>query len=548
MKEMKKTVKMSLALLLCCAMLFALAACGQSSGTAGGGASGDGAAGNGATTGPSGSGGENPPDGSEGAAVSAKDTLTVTISGDSGTLVPASISGGFVGVVRQYMEVLVDFKSDGTPVWLLATDIEEVSTSQWIIHCREGVTFSNGNKFDANDVWFTLEYYLSEPMRAFFVSCFDLENSKIIDDYTVDLALSSYSIQQLGSLSQVYILDAESFDEDDFVMNPVGTGPYGVTEYVINSHVYLEANENYWGEKAKIKNLHYRVLNEDAQMVNAIQAGTVDVSMIPAQDIEFVETLPNYNVERYYTVFAPTISFNLSADSAVNSLDARLAVCYAVDRQAMINIVYFGYADVLDYPVSMHCVDYEPQLGNLHPTYSTGRDLELAKEYAEKAGLVGKDVIIITNGASSYVAEAEILQANLKEIGVNAIINNYDGASYMTVMTDPTMFDINLYAVASPQGYAVGMLYEYVLWGAAAYASGWPEYDRYLELGASAVANPDMESRKDTLYEMSQMFVDIVPWYGICDQTQSIAIHENLKGVEFWNSGGIRYVDWYWEG
>jgi peptide/nickel transport system substrate-binding protein len=538
-QKMKKAIKRSLALLLGCIMLFALAACNKEN-------TGD----DDSVTSPSATGGSpegNTPDGSPtGAAVSARDTLNVTISGDSGTLVPSKIMGGFVGVIRQYMEVLVDFKADGTPVWVLATDIEEVSTSQWIIHCREGVTFSNGNTFDAKDVWFTLEYYLSDPMGANFLSCLDLANSKIVNDYTIDLALSSYSIQQMGSLSQIYILDAESFDEDDFVMNPIGTGPYVVDEYVINSHVYMKANPNYWGEKAMIENLHYKVLNEDAQVVNAIQAGTVDVSSIPTQDVEYIKTLSGYNVESYHTVFAATISFNMNEDSVMHDLDARLAVCYATNRQAMIDLVYFGNATTLDYPVSMYCLDYEPELGDLHPTYSVGRDIDRAKEHAEKAGLVGKDVVVITNGAAAYMAEAEILQANLKEIGVNVIINNYDGASYMTVMQDPTKYDMTLYAVASPQGYAVGMLYEYVMWSASSYAAGWADYDKYLELGAAAVANPDKESRKDMLAEMSRMFVDAVPWYGICDQTQAMAINKELGGGEFWNSGGIRFAEWYW--
>lgn len=521
---MNKNMKKVLALLLCCLMLFALTACGGGKNNGASNAEGNNAEG----------------------IVSTKDTLKVAITGDSGTLVPSKIMGSFVGIVRQYMEVLVDYKDDGTPVWVLATGIDEVSTSKWIIHCREGVTFSNGNKFDANDVWFTFEYYLNDPMGANFLSCLDLENSKIVNDYTIELALKSYSMQQMGSLSQIYILDAESFDADDFVMHPVGTGPYVVTDYVINSHVYLEANENYWGEKAKIQNLHYKVFNEDAQMINALQSGTVDVCAVPLQDVEFAKTLSDYDIHTYYNVFAPTISFNMSENSIMSNLDARLAVCFAADRQAMADLAYFGYATVLDYPVSQHCLDYEDRLANLTPVYSVGHDIDKAKEYAEKAGLVGKEIVVITNGGSAYVTEAEILQANLKEIGVTVKINNYDAATYMSVSSDPTMYDISLYAVASPQGYAVGMMYEYVMWGAAQYGT-WENYNAYLELGAAAVATSDEKERADMLLEMSKMFEEGLLWYGICDQMSALAINKDLGGVEIWNSGGMRYVDWYWK-
>ena len=506
------------------------------------GANNAGNANNASPAGGGGDGGENAP----GGIVSARDTLTVATSQDSGTLLASQMMGAFMGVGRQYMEVLVDFEADGTPIWELATSIEEVSTSQWIIHCREGVTYSNGSKFDAHDVWFTFERYVNDPRGNFFLSCFDLPNSKIIDDYTIDLALSSYSVMQMGSLCQIFILDAETFDEDDFVLNPVGTGPYVVTEYVTNSHVYMKARDDYWGGKPYIENLHFKVVNEDSQIVNSIEAGALDIARLPDQEREYVKTLGNFDVREYYTVMAPTISFNMNEVSPMSNLDARLAICYAADRQAIINMAYFGYGNVSQYPVSEHVYDFEPRLANMHPTYSTGKNLDLAREYAEKAGLIGKDIVAMTNGGSAFVTTAEVLQANLKEIGVNLIISNYDGASYMTAMSDPTTHDLTCYMVSSPQCLAVGMLYEYVMWGAANYAS-WDRFDEYMELCRTAVAEPDQAKRSDMLFEMSQMFMDATPWYAIGDMTGSVAIASDLGGAIMIGSGMMLYKTFYWE-
>ena len=533
-------MKKALAILLILCMVFALAACGSGDKKpADGGST---ASGNS----PSG-GGDSSNSPSGGGSASTKDTLTVAMAGDNGSLNPFDISGGFVGIVRQYMEVLLDYKQGMEKVWVLATDIEEVSTSQWIIHLREGVTFSNGNKFDAHDVWFTFEYCMADPVLIRYIPTFDLENSKVLDDYTIDLRLKYYEVTQMDALSMLYILDAESFDEDSFVTNPIGTGPYVVTDYVINSHVHMKANENYWGGKAKIENLNIKVLNEDSQMVNAIQAGTVDVTRIPTQDVEFVETLPGYNIETVYNVFCPNVSFNVSENSIFNNLDARIAVCHALNRQTVIDLAYFGYASIVDYPISMYCRDYESRLANLHPVYSVGYNLDLAKEHAEKAGLVGQDIVVITNGSSQYIATAEIMQANLKEIGVNVIIQNYDAASYYSVSTDLTRFDISLYATASPQQLAVGMLYSYVLYSASLSAGGWPGYDRFMEIGVAAIANPSTEERSDALFEMTQIFTDACLWYGLCDQMAATAVNVGLGGVEFWSNGDCRYGDWYWK-
>ena len=476
-------------------------------------------------------------------AESARDLLTIATSGDNGTLLPSKIAGSFVGIVRQYMETLIDFKADGTMVYVLATDIEQ-SETEFIVHLREGVTFSNGNPFNADDLMFTLNYYLNDPTQAMMFSAVNLEGCEKIDEYTVKIALNFYSAMLIGSFSQFYLYDAESFNEDDMVMHPIGTGPYVVTDYVINSHVDLEANENYWGTKAKIKKLHYKVLNESAQVVNALEAGEVDIAAVPAQDREYVATMDRYKSLSYYTVFTPTMQFNFYSD-VVGDVVARRAICHCLDRAAICNLVYFDNATVLDFPVSMRSLDYTDDLANMDDTYAIGYDPELAKQLAEESGLVGKTVTIITNGAADYVTEAEILQANLKDIGVEAKIVNYDSASYWSASQDPENYDIALYAAASPQCYAVGCMYEYVMWGPTAYGA-WDKYEDYLALGAAAVANPDAEARKVSLKEMAQMFEEIIPWYGICDQKSTLAINAGLEGVEIWNSGIMHLSDWYW--
>ena len=542
---MKKSTTRILALLLCCVLLLAVAACnkdkdkgGTNAGNTPAGTSNSGGNAAGNTTNPGGNQPGNQP-------ASAKDTISIAISGDSGTLRANAIMGGFVGIIRNYQEPLYDTLADGTPVYVLATDIEE-GTDEWIIHLRKDVTFSNGNKFDATDVMFSFDLYVNSPYGNMFLSTFDWENCRIIDEYTVYIKIANYSIQQMGSLCQVYMFDAETYDEDALALNTIGTGPYVATEYVTNSHLYFTARDDYWGVQPKIKNVQYRIFNEDAQIVNALKAGLVDVASVPIQDIDYVKTLPEYNVTTYSSVFAATMNFNMNSISVMNNLDARLAVCYAADRQAMVNLVYFGYATVLDYPVSENCYDYDPALSNLHPTYSVGHNYDRAKEHAEKAGLVGKDVVVITNGSPTYMSEAEILQDNMKKIGVNVIINNYDGATYMSVSQDPTMFDIAMYAAASPQSLAIGMLYDYCLWGAAQYADGWPEYWDFIALGRTGVSEINMDARKGILKEMSVMFEDACPWYGICDMMSAVAINKDLSGIIFYNSGGMNFNEWYW--
>ncbi len=474
-----------------------------------------------------------------------RDTINIAISGDNGTLLPCKVLGNFVGIVRQFSEPLIDFTADGEMVYSLATNIENDDTTEWTIHLREGAKFSNGNIFDANDLMFTVEYYMNDPTLSLQFACIDTANCEVIDENTFKLALGYYNAMLMGSLSQMYMMDAESFNEDTMVTNPIGTGPYVVEDYVVNSHVDLVANEDYWGNKATIKNLHYKILNEESQIVNALENGSVDVASVPTQDIDLVKGFEDYVTHSYSAVLAATMEFNITENSIMNDVNARRAVCHAVDREAIANLVYFGSAEVLDFPVSEHTHDYTDDLANMDDTYAIGYDLDLAKEYAETAGLVGQTITIITNGLPTYVTEAEMIQLNLEKIGVTAKIVNYDTASYWTVAYDPTMYDICLYAAASPQGYAVGLLYEYVMW-AAATKSGWDKFDEYCALGAEAVGTADPEARKGMLKELTAMFEEAIPWYGLCDTMSTVAVNKDLEDVQIWNSGMMHYSDWSW--
>jgi peptide/nickel transport system substrate-binding protein len=526
---MKKTK--AAVILLCVIMLCALAACNNGGAVSDTGAPAAGAASPDST-----------PDSPESAAPG-RDTLYAAVSQDGGTLDPIGMSGNWLNIIPCYMEPLWNYKENFEIEWHLATGYDQVGPTQYTVHIREGVTFSNGNPLTADDVLFTFQLSKDAPNRAMTVSEVDFEKTRAIDEYTIDLHLNIPIIGRMVRLGQVFITDAESYDPVDFSLHPVGTGPYVVTEYLVNSHVYMQALENYWGERPAIENIQFRVLNEASQQVNALETKTVDVSTIPSSDIAYVEGLSGYDVKFYKTGGCTQVLFNVNEASVFSSLEARYAVCHAIDRQAIADIVYDGYVDVADNPVSMATSDYEPRFGNLDDTYAIGYDPALARQYAESSGLAGKEISIMTNGAPEYVAMAEIIQAGLRGIGVTVVINNYDQATLRaTYRSDPSFYDICLYYTQNPYMTTYNTLYNSAALSEILMADGaWEGLDRFNELGADYVYMADDQERQEALYEMIQIFTKACPWYGVSDLTIATAYSTDLRGIELYDLGGVIY-------
>jgi len=470
--------------------------------------------------------------GTPSAPASSKDTLNVAVSLDSGTLDPMGITGagGFLGVAATYMEPILDTDQNGNRIWLLATGIDRVTDTDYTVHIRQGVTFSNGNPLTADDVLFTFKKYASEPSRALNVQSLDLDNSKVIDPYTLDLRYTQFNAAQQIMLSAVLIYDAESYDANAISTHPVGTGAYVVTDYVVNSHVTLKARDDYWGGAPAIKTINFLVLNESSQVTNALETGMVDIANVPPADVDYVQSLGSYNVAKFNMGSDICAFYNMSDGAPLASKDARYAVSYAIDEQSIIDVVYNGYAATTDWPGSKALVDYEPRFGNQQDIYANPHNVEKAKQLAEETGLVGKTLTLITNGSEDYATIAQLIQNDLSTIGVNVDIRNYDQASFYGIISDVSNYDIALYFTASPSVMAADIFAAYLMF----FSCGWtgPDQEAYMALGRQTVATADDKARSDLLLQLSQTLAEVSPWYGICDILTITAYSKDIQGLE----------------
>lgn len=479
------------------------------------------------------------------------DTLRIAISSDRGTLHPLYLTGDVLNASRMMYESLWDIDAKGEYEWQLATGLEMTNEGKtWTIKLREGVYFENGNPMTADDVVFTLDLANHREGETEWLPLLDLENTKAVDDYTVEMNFFEYDISYPYNMTYLPVIDKESYDANDILMHPNGTGPYTLKEYVVNSHLTLEkkADDKYWGEPAKIQYLEFQLLAEQAQETNAVATGAIDITTIPFQDIGYLETIDGYKVDIYGNAMTRALYINDYETSVFyDNVDARLAVAYAIDTEAIVDIVYSGYAEVSRCNVAMDNVDATEDLFDIG-VYGEGYNPEKAKALAESSGLVGKTVHLITNGSSDAVTIAELVQDNLKEIGVPVEITNYDAGSWLTYAFDPTACDMLIDFTSVPSrtvAQNMSAWYLYHLGGAFA-ASPWPGKERYEELIDGIMAISDKEELHRRYVEMCTLETEGMLWFSLVDMKSAQAYNSGLKNWERMCLGNVNYAKLSW--
>ena len=554
---MKKSSKI-LALLLVCIMIVSVTACNKTDN--GGGATTSGGSEAQPSTSASGTqpsastggeaqtsgGGAQTSDGG-GSTASTRDTLTVSIPSDFGSLNPSATS--FTPAPAYLIqEAMWDVSFTGEMIFRLAESYEKITPDHWTIHLREGVKFNNGNPFTASDVLFTLQVYRNSGLQSTKAQVMDLDRTKAIDDYTLDFYWDYWRTNMEGILSDTLIFDEESYEEQRAGSNPIGTGPYILKEYVVNSYINLEARDDYWGDPPAIKNINLRVMAESSQVLNAVETHELDIGLLARSDIAYANTIPGVYTEGRYEGNWTTVRYNIHEPSFFyHNPEARYAVCYAIDTQAIIDLVYLGMGSRMHSPITNTCLDYEARFDDLHDTYKYGFNLDLARQYADSSGLTGRDITLITNGTADHVTIAELIQNMLKEINVNVTINNYDPAGYTAAITDRASgWDMSVTSAINPGNRVGATLVNGIRFYPDMQLPGlFTELDRFMEIMLDAFTEVDDQKRSELNYELFGLYGSACFVFALCDVTNTYAYSEDVdySTVVYSIQGRVIYRD-----
>lgn len=295
---------------------------------------------------------------------------------------------------------------------------------------RKNVKFHNGAVLTSADVKATFERILNPATAAVSRSSFTVITSiETPDASTVVFQLSAPNVQLTDALTSANasILSAADIKAGTVGTKPNGTGPFAWKSWSPGQSVTLAAFKKYWKGAPKLSGVVFRVIPTEASEAAAVIAGSAQMALISDPMVIRGAMVPGLKVKRTSTLAYHALMLN-SRKGELKDVNVRLAISCAIDRKDVINTAAFGEG-ALTGPITSPAYRSDPSARPC-PT----KDIAKAKRYLAAAGNpnVVLNTIVSKGLYATALAEAQNVQAQLKEIGVTLNLQMLDSATYVS--------------------------------------------------------------------------------------------------------------------
>lgn len=321
------------------------------------------------------------------------------------------------------------------PVPDLVTDYEQVDDLTWQFEIRDDATFHDGSPLDAEDVVFSLTRSSTEETLEEYGFFRVISDIVAVDEYTVEITTEepNPTLLRLLAKSGGDILPSELIDEvgiDEFIREPIGSGPYQLVSYQQDSSSVLESYDDYYGETPVWDEVEFRVIPESSTRVSELVTGGVDIiTDIPPVDWDRLDG-EGENAEVIFGDTTRVMMLVLRNNEPWVTSDPRVreAMDLAIDNEALTEQLFYGEATPVRSRVPEGVFGSNPDLNDTF-VY----DPERAAELVEEAGGGDPIEIHLTSSRGNYPLDADVAEmvvSMLEEVGFDVTVEILEGTTF----------------------------------------------------------------------------------------------------------------------
>lgn len=470
-----------------------------------------------------------------------KSDIVVAVDADVDTLHPTDFSTTVeLGVLNQIYDTLLYYSPDGTkdPEPRIAESYEISDDGlDYTFHLRDDVTFHDGTPVTADDVVFSIELYKASEYQGSQISM--LSSVEATDEHTVVCHLDAPYSPFLQGICSPMIASKAYYEssEDDFVNNPIGSGPYKFVSRAKGSNIKLEANEDYYRGAPEIKEVTFEVIPDSSTKAIALQTGEVNFAEIDSATKPQLEANPAITIAEIPTSSFSYIAMNTEKEP-FNDVKVRQAINYAIDRDNLVAVCYDGEAEVN----SNICA--KERFGYSDDQFQYTYDPEKAKELLAEAGIetpydLGEILV-----AEKYSNLATVIQNDLKAVGLDVTISVKEFNSYISDLQNGSygITALNMTLEGDTQTLEMAFTSDYIgIANNARYSD--EEMDKLFE---QARTETDNDKRAEIFNEIFTKVQDEAIYAVMCNPMTLYAYNSDLSCPEFVLEGNYYLYDFSW--
>jgi len=473
-------------------------------------------------------------------AAAGKDTLVIGMPTDVPIFDTHKATGLHNGsILNQVSEPLVLLTTKGEVVpWLVESWEQSKDGKSWTLKIRKGMKFTDGTPVNAEAVRFSMERFRKHSIGKATLAIVD--SIATVDESTLRVTTKAPYAPLINTLGYHWIVvyseaQIKKVGDDNVHTAPIGSGPFKFVHHKRGQEVRLEANEQYWAGKPKLKTVISRPYPDAGARMLALESGDVDLifQVLPQEAARLAK---NPNLVVYTPPSARVIWLYLNTQrEPFKDKRVRQALYYAIDREAIVKNLFAGTAKRLHSPGPAGSYGYT----EAYDRYAY--DPEKAKRLLREAGQPNL-TFAMHHTPGRYLLSGQVLEAiqgYLRQVGVTMRVVDLEWGTLSQMAAQPvdkSQIQAAFFGWRSVNGDIDSAIQDFgsQFWRPAGnnisfYKS--EEFDRLLVLEQSTL---DTKKRLEALHRMQEILMDDAPAVFLYGEPQIWAARKSLKGLD-WN-------------